>query len=128
MEFASCYARLLVLGLWVVWSPWVVPLVGLVHMPWLWAFLFCYLWFPLPGLWVGFGLSLLPGVWAWVSLVGLHVGPVCGVWFDVGGLLCSGCCLPLLLGGKAFAFFPVFPSFGGACPAGLGYLVVFVSG
>ena len=37
--------------------------------------------------------------------------------------LCSGCCLPLLLGGKAFAFFPVFPGFCRACPAGLGYSV-----
>ena len=37
--------------------------------------------------------------------------------------LCSGCCLPLLLGGKAFAFFPVFPGFCRACPVGLGYSV-----
>ena len=65
-------------------------------------------------------VSPLPGVWAWFSLVGFPVGPVCGVWFDVGGLLCSGCCLLLLLGRKAFAIFPVFPGFGGACPAGLG--------
>ena len=42
-------------------------------------------------------VSPLPEVRAWVSLVGLHVGPVCGVWFDVGSLLCSGCCLLLIL-------------------------------
>ena len=35
------------------------PLVCLVPLPWLWAIVFCDLWLPLPGLWAGFGLSIL---------------------------------------------------------------------
>ena len=79
MEFASFNAKLLVPGLWVVWFRWGVPLVGLVPVPSLWALLFCYLCLPLPGLWEGFGLSLLcPGcglrfLWL-VCLLALYVG------------------------------------------------------
>ena len=53
----------------------------------------------MPGLWAGLGLSLLsPGCGLGFSLVGLPVGPICGVWFDVGGHLCMGCYRFLLLG------------------------------
>ena len=36
---------------------------SLVRLPvlWLWAFLFCYPWLPMPGLWEGFWSLLCPG-------------------------------------------------------------------
>ena len=34
---ASFNARMLVPGLWVLWFPWVVPLVGLVPVPGFWG-------------------------------------------------------------------------------------------
>ena len=71
------------------------------------------------GLWAGFGLPLLCRGEGLGFFGGFTCWPVCGVWFNVGSLLCSGCCLLLILGGKAFAIFPVFPGFGGACPVGL---------
>ena len=80
-------ARLLVPGLWVVWFPWVVPLVGLVA---------CAL---------DMGVSLLLSLVAYARAVGgvlvclsfargvglgffgcFDCWPVCGVWLDVGGL------------------------------------------
>ena len=59
-------------GLWVVWFPWVVPLVGLVA---------CAL---------DVGVSLLLSLVAYARAVGFFgcfdCWPVCGVWLDVGGL------------------------------------------
>ena len=37
-------------------SPWGVPLVGLLLVPWLWACLFWFPWLPMPGPWAGFWL------------------------------------------------------------------------
>ena len=65
--FASFNARLLVPGLWVVWFPWVVPLVGLVACALVVGFshllsLVAYA-RVVGGVWF---VSPLPGVWAWV--------------------------------------------------------------
>ena len=69
---------------------------------------------PVPRLWVffvilgclcpGFGqglvfVSLFPGVWARVSLVGFPVGPECGVCFDVDGFYGVVVAFPSFLGG-----------------------------
>ena len=59
----------------------------------------------------GEGLGFFGGCACW---------PVSGVWFDVGSLLCSSCFLLLILGGMAFAIFPVFLGFVGHVLLGWG--------
>ena len=96
----------------------------LVPVPRMWAFLFCFLWFPLPRLWAGFGLILL--------YLGCGFGFLwlfCMLALSAGsGLLLVVFCVVVLLippsGGKAFAFSPVLLGFDGACAISLGFLVV----
>ena len=71
-------------------------------------------------------ISPFPGVWAWF-LGRFLVGPVCGLCLVLGSL-CNGYCFPLLLGGRFSVFFFCCPGSGGACPAGVGYMMVLVSG
>ena len=89
--------------------PWLVgagaPVMG---------FFFVIFGLPFPGF--GQGLvfvSLFPGVWARVSLVGLLVGPECGVCFDVDGF---------------YGVVVAFPSFWGGGGGGGGGREGFVSG
>ena len=69
------------------------------------------------------------GFW-FVYPFALGIGLVFFSWFacwpcmwglvNVGGLCVVVVSFPSFWGGKTFALFPVFPSFGGACPAGFG--------
>ena len=121
-------------GLWVEWFPWVVPLVVLDAC--ILDFLFWFPWLPMPGLWAGFGLSLLcPGcglgflwmvcllacMWGlgWMMVVlSVEVVALPSVWG--GGGFCfvvfvSGCCpIPLLLGKVLSVFSFVLVAFLGA--------------
>ena len=74
--------------LWVVWFPWVVPLVGLVACALVVGFSLLFSLVAYARAVGGVLISFLPGVWAWFGFflarlpVGLYVGLV-GCWWSI---------------------------------------------
>ena len=77
---------------------------------------------PFPGVWAGCLAFLCPGCG-----LGFFVVACCPCML---GPLCNVCFPPLLMGGKVFVvfFFPGCPDSGGACPAGVRFMLVLDSG